>query len=79
VTSHPYDVTPFFTALSKQFFHIEEIQYIHSALDTVTMGLLLWREPSDDPRQPHLIDVCALLYGADGALIYLSKHWCDYG
>jgi len=38
-------------------------------LDTETTGIPLWREPSDDPRQPHLVDICALLYGEDGALI----------
>ncbi|NWC74261.1 3'-5' exonuclease [Pseudomonas sp. P7759] len=38
-------------------------------LDTETTGIPLWREPSDDPRQPHLVDICALLYGEDGVLI----------
>lgn len=38
-------------------------------LDTETTGIPLWREPSDDPRQPHLVDICALLYGDDGVLI----------
>ena len=30
-------------------------------LDVETSGLPLWREPSGDPRQPHLVEVAALL------------------
>lgn len=30
-------------------------------LDVETTGLPLWREPSSDPRQPHLVQVAALL------------------
>lgn len=29
-------------------------------LDTETSGLPLWREPSDDPRQPHMLQLAAL-------------------
>ncbi|HWH86194.1 MAG TPA: 3'-5' exonuclease [Pseudomonas sp.] len=37
--------------------------------DTETTSLPLWRDPSDDPRQPHLVDICALLYSDDGVLV----------
>ena len=37
--------------------------------DTETTSIPLWRDPSDDPRQPHLVDICALLYSADGVLV----------
>ena len=37
-----------------------------AAFDTETTGLPLFRDPSDDPRQPHLVDICILAYGADG-------------
>ena len=35
--------------------------------DTETTGLPLWREPSDDARQPHLIQIAAMLCDFDGA------------
>ena len=34
--------------------------------DTETSGLPLFREPSDDPRQPHLIQLAAILAEDDG-------------
>lgn len=37
--------------------------------DTETTGLPLFRDPSDDPRQPHLVDICIMAYSADGALV----------
>lgn len=37
--------------------------------DTETTGFPLWKEPSDDPRQPHLVDIAALLYSPTGELI----------
>lgn len=37
--------------------------------DTETTGLPLFREPSDDPRQPHLVDICILAYDANGTLV----------
>ena len=37
--------------------------------DTETTGLPLFRDPSDDPRQPHLVDICILAYDANGALV----------
>lgn len=37
--------------------------------DTETTGFPHWKLPSDDPRQPHLIDVCALLYTTEGELV----------
>jgi DNA polymerase III subunit epsilon len=36
--------------------------------DTETTGLPLWRDPSDDPRQPHLVQLAALLCGDDGQI-----------
>ena len=37
--------------------------------DTETTGLPLFKEPSDDPRQPHLVDICILAYDAGGNLV----------
>lgn len=37
--------------------------------DTETTGLPLFKEPSGDPRQPHLTDLCAILYSMEGELI----------
>ncbi|CZT29871.1 3'-5' exonuclease [Pseudomonas cerasi] len=37
--------------------------------DTETTGLPLFRDPSDDPRQPHLVDICILLYTPQGELV----------
>ena len=37
--------------------------------DTETTGLPLFRDPSDDPCQPHLVDICILAFNADGALV----------
>ncbi|WKL53112.1 3'-5' exonuclease [Pseudomonas kielensis] len=37
--------------------------------DTETTGLPLFKEPSDDPRQPHLVDLCILAYASDGTLV----------
>lgn len=34
--------------------------------DTETTGLPLWHDPSDDPRQPHLIQIAMLLHDMDG-------------
>lgn len=33
--------------------------------DTETTGLPLWREPSEDPRQPHIVQLAALLVDLD--------------
>ncbi|KPB98993.1 hypothetical protein ACDH60_01720 [Pseudomonas ficuserectae] len=37
--------------------------------DTETTGLPLFREPNDDPRQPHLVNICILLYTPQGELV----------
>lgn len=37
--------------------------------DTETTGLPLFRDPSDDPRQPHLVDICILAFDTNGALV----------
>ncbi|WP_066112434.1 MULTISPECIES: 3'-5' exonuclease [unclassified Blastomonas] len=34
--------------------------------DTETTNLPLWNDPSDDPRQPHLIQLAMILYEMDG-------------
>ena len=34
--------------------------------DTETSGLPLWRDPSDDPRQPHLLQIAAILCDVSG-------------
>lgn len=35
--------------------------------DSETTGLPLWREPSDDPRQPHIVDLACSLFDNTGA------------
>lgn len=37
--------------------------------DTETTGFPNWKIPSDDPSQPHLVDICILAYDANGALV----------
>lgn len=37
--------------------------------DTETTGLPLFKEPSDDPRQPHLVDICILGFNPTGELV----------
>ena len=37
--------------------------------DTETTGLPLFTEPSDDPRQPHIVQIAAELCTADGTLV----------
>ncbi|WP_223513889.1 3'-5' exonuclease [Pseudomonas sp. GL-R-26] len=37
--------------------------------DTETTGFPNWKIPSDDPSQPHLVDICALLYTPQGELV----------
>jgi DNA polymerase-3 subunit epsilon len=34
--------------------------------DTETTGLPLWHDPSDDPRQPHLIQLAMILFDMEG-------------
>ncbi|TPG08285.1 3'-5' exonuclease [Rhodanobacter glycinis] len=39
-------------------------------LDTETQGFPLYKEPSEDPRQPHIVELAALLYDdATGELV----------
>ena len=38
-------------------------------LDTETTGFPAWKIPSEDPSQPHIVDICALLYTPDGVLV----------
>ena len=37
--------------------------------DTETSGLPNFRDPSDHPDQPHLVDICALLFTTEGELV----------
>ncbi|KPL67447.1 hypothetical protein SZ64_04605 [Erythrobacter sp. SG61-1L] len=37
--------------------------------DTETTGLPLWNEPSDDPRQPHVVDLACSLFDRSGVEI----------
>lgn len=39
---------------------------IRSAYDTETSSMPLWREPSDDPRQPHIVQAAWVHYDAAG-------------
>lgn len=50
-------------------FEILKIAKRALVFDTETTGLPLFKEPSSDPRQPHLTDICASLYSMDGELI----------
>jgi DNA polymerase III epsilon subunit-like protein len=40
-----------------------------NVFDTETTGFPLFKEPSDDPRQPHLVDIAALLHDELGNLV----------
>lgn len=37
--------------------------------DTETTGLPAFKLPSTDPSQPHIVDICALLFTPDGELV----------
>lgn len=37
--------------------------------DTETSGLPLYRDPSEDPRQPHVVDLAMILTDADGGIV----------
>lgn len=37
--------------------------------DTETTGLPDWKEPSDAPQQPHLTDLCCILFSQEGEVI----------
>ncbi|SCW91943.1 3'-5' exonuclease [Pseudomonas sp. NFACC05-1] len=37
--------------------------------DTETTGFPNWKIPSDDPSQPHIVDICALLFTPQGELV----------
>lgn len=37
--------------------------------DTETTGLPLWKEPSSDPQQPHILQICGALFRDDDHLL----------
>jgi hypothetical protein len=37
--------------------------------DTETAGFPNWKIPGNDPSQPNLVDICALLYTPQGVLV----------
>jgi DNA polymerase-3 subunit epsilon len=42
--------------------------------DTETTGLPDWKEPSESPQQPHIVELAALLYDADKESLVESLH-----
>lgn len=42
--------------------------------DTETTGFPLWNAPSEDPGQPHLVDLCGLLFTPEGELVDMIEH-----
>jgi len=42
--------------------------------DTETTGLPLFREPSDDPRQPHIVELAATLVDMDSRRVVAAMH-----
>jgi DNA polymerase-3 subunit epsilon len=44
------------------------------AYDTETTGLPLFKDPSEDPRQPHLVELCGLLYDEERRELVDSYH-----
>lgn len=41
--------------------------------DTETTGFPLWKEPSEHPGQPHLVDLCGIMYSAEGEIIEVME------
>jgi DNA polymerase-3 subunit epsilon len=39
---------------------------MYLVFDTETTGLPIWTEPSDDPKQPHIVDLACSLFDATG-------------
>src|SRR5690242_2676017 len=44
------------------------------AYDTETTGLPDWKQPSEGEQQPHLVEICGLLYDADSRELVDSYH-----
>jgi len=44
------------------------------AYDTETSGLPLWNDPSEDPRQPHIVELAALLVDEESREVVETLH-----
>jgi len=42
------------------------VSALYLVFDTETTGLPLWNDPSDDPRQPHIVDLACSLFDETG-------------
>lgn len=42
---------------------------MYLVFDTETTGLPIWKEPSDHPDQPHVVDIAWTLFAEDGSEI----------
>ena len=45
---------------------------MYLVFDTETTGIPLWNDPSDDPRQPHIVDIACTLF--DGVGVELDRY-----
>jgi DNA polymerase-3 subunit epsilon len=45
------------------------------AFDTETTGIPLWKLPSDDPAQPHLVSLAFILHNTDDGSTLREQHW----
>lgn len=52
---------------------------MYLVFDTETTGLPLWSEPSDDPRQPHIVDLACSLFDRSGVEIERYDSLIDPG
>lgn len=50
-------------------FHILKPAELVAVYDTETTGLPDWKSPSESPDQPHIVDLCLMLFSAEGELV----------